>query len=75
MDKSLSKFQQLVMNREASHVAVHGVTKSRTRLSGLTELMMLDSGKWIQQQLGEAKGLEANVAQRTEQGEIREWRW
>ena len=33
MDMSLGELRELVMDREASHSAVHGVTKSQTRLS------------------------------------------
>ena len=33
MDMNLSKLQALVIDREAWHAAIHGVTKSRTRLS------------------------------------------
>ena len=33
MDMNLSELQELVMDREAWHAVIHGVTKSRTQLS------------------------------------------
>ena len=38
MDMSLSGLRELVMDREARRAAIHGVTKSQTRLSDWTEL-------------------------------------
>ena len=38
MDMSLSKLQELVMDRQAWSAVVHGVTKSQTSLSDWTEL-------------------------------------
>ena len=39
MDMSLSELRELVMDRQSWHAAIHGVTKSQTRLSYWTELI------------------------------------
>ena len=41
MDMTLSKVQEIVKDREAWHAAVHGVTKSQTRLSEQTTINVL----------------------------------
>ena len=55
MDMSLSKFRELVMDREAWSAVIHRVTKSRTRLSNWTELNWTPTGASCLERLGAAE--------------------
>ena len=43
MDMSMSKLQELVMDREVWHDAIHGVAKSQIWLSNWTELKLVEN--------------------------------
>ena len=47
MDVSLSELWEMVMDREAWRVAIHGLAKSRTQLSDWTELMTYKMLNWL----------------------------
>ena len=66
-DMSLSKVQEVVVDRVAWHVAVHGVEKSRTRLSNWTELNLL---RWPWNKMGKGSDLPSSSSGLLELGQL-----
>ena len=58
MDMGLGGLQELVMDREAWRPAVHGVAKSRIRLSDWTELNWTEANPWDRKQFSGCLGMQ-----------------
>ena len=61
MDVSLSELRELVMDREAWRAAIHGVTKTRTRLSDWSDLKEVKSLLIKVKEESEKVGLKLNI--------------
>ena len=61
MDVSLGEFRELVMDREAWRAAIHGVAKSRTRLSESTEVNLTVPRILVAQMVKDRKAWHAAV--------------